>query len=41
MTFPWVRECVGNGALKLHGFYFGIETGELLRLEKDGKFRAV
>jgi carbonic anhydrase len=41
MTFPWVRERVQNGSTKLHGFYFGIETGELLRLDKDGKFRAV
>lgn len=41
MTFPWVRERVDSGETKLHGFYFGIESGELLRLEKDGKFRAV
>jgi carbonic anhydrase len=41
MTFPWIRERVDSGALKLHGWYFGIESGELLRLEKDGKFRAV
>jgi carbonic anhydrase len=41
MTFPWVRERVESGALKLHGWYFGIESGELLRLDKDGKFRAV
>jgi carbonic anhydrase len=41
MTFPWVRQCVEAGALALHGWYFGIESGELLRLGKDGKFRAV
>jgi carbonic anhydrase len=41
MTFPWVRERVESGETKLHGFYFGIEAGELLRLDKDGKFRAV
>jgi carbonic anhydrase len=41
MTFPWVRERVDSGATKLHGLYFGIESGELLRLGKDGKFRAV
>jgi carbonic anhydrase len=41
MTFPWVCERVEDGSTKLHGFYFGIETGELLRLDKDGKFRAV
>ena len=41
MTFPWVRERIESGEMKLHGFYFGIETGELLRLDGDGKFRAV
>jgi carbonic anhydrase len=41
LTFPWLRERVESGDLKLHGFYFGIESGELLRLDKDGKFRAV
>jgi len=41
MTFPWVRERVESGATKLHGWYFGIESGELLRLGKDGKFRPV
>jgi carbonic anhydrase len=41
MTFPWVRERVESGATRLHGWYFGIETGELLRLGKDGKFRPV
>ena len=41
MTFPWVRERVEQNDLQLHGFYFGIDSGELLRLGKDGKFRAV
>ncbi|HEX2116374.1 MAG TPA: carbonic anhydrase [Alphaproteobacteria bacterium] len=41
MTFPWIRERVESGSLALHGWYFGIESGELLRLDKDGKFRAV
>jgi carbonic anhydrase len=41
MTFPWVRERVESGDMALHGWYFGIESGELLRLDKDGKFRAV
>jgi hypothetical protein len=36
-----VRERVESGATKLHGWYFGIESGELLRLGKDGQFRPV
>lgn len=29
MTFPWVRERVEAGSLKLHGWFFDIGTGEL------------
>ncbi|TAJ80962.1 MAG: carbonic anhydrase [Gallionellaceae bacterium] len=31
MTFPWVKERVESGALTLHGWYFDIEHGQLLR----------
>jgi len=31
MTFPWVRERVEVGTLTLHGWYFDIEHGQLLR----------
>jgi carbonic anhydrase len=31
MTFPWVRERVENNALALHGWYFDIEHGQMLR----------
>jgi carbonic anhydrase len=30
MSFPWIRERVEAGGLALHGWYFDIETGELL-----------
>ncbi|HLP98131.1 MAG TPA: carbonic anhydrase [Sideroxyarcus sp.] len=33
MTFPWIRERVENGSLTLHGWYFDIEHGQLLRYE--------
>jgi len=29
-TFPWIQERVARGALKLHGWYFDIEHGQLL-----------
>lgn len=29
MTFPWIKERVVAGTLKLHGWYFDIESGEL------------
>lgn len=35
--FPWIAERVQAGALDLHGWYFDLETGELLRLV-DGLF---
>ncbi len=38
MTFPWIRERVEHGALTLHGWYFDIEHGQLLRY--DGASRA-
>jgi carbonic anhydrase len=33
MTFAWVRERVEAGQLALHGWYFDIEHGELLRYQ--------
>jgi carbonic anhydrase len=30
MSFPWIRERVQAGRLTLHGWYFDIDTGELL-----------
>lgn len=38
MTFPWIRERVDGGALTLHGLYFDIEKGDLMRLLPDGRF---
>lgn len=32
-TFPWINERVSNGSLILHGWYFDIGQGELLRYE--------
>lgn len=31
MTFPWISERVNSGTLTLHGWYFDIENGQLLR----------
>ncbi|MBI5658639.1 MAG: carbonic anhydrase [Nitrosomonadales bacterium] len=42
MTFPWVRERVGGGTLTLHGWYFDIEHGRLLRHDAaTGAFEAL
>jgi carbonic anhydrase len=32
-TFPWVRERIENGQLNLHGWYFDIQQGQLLRFD--------
>ena len=41
MTFPWVAEAVVGGRLSLHGAYFDIRHGQLLRMGADGKFNPV
>ena len=42
MTFPWVRERIAQGALKLHGWYFDIEHGRLLRYDSaSASFQAL
>jgi carbonic anhydrase len=41
-TFPFVKAAVEEGALKLHGAYFGVASGKLLvRNEGTGQFEAV
>ncbi|MEN3930225.1 carbonic anhydrase [Microvirga sp. W0021] len=42
MTFPYVKERVEQGLLKLHGAYFGVATGRLLiRNSETGNFEPV
>lgn len=33
LTFPWIKQRMGTGTLKLHGWYFDIESGDLLRYD--------
>ncbi len=33
MTFPWIGERVASGKVTLHGWYFDIEHGQLLRYD--------
>jgi carbonic anhydrase len=40
MNFPWVRDRVESGRLRLHGAYFAISDGVLHVLDTDsGSFR--
>jgi carbonic anhydrase len=42
MSFNWIRERVEDGRLKLHGWYFDIEHGQLLQYEADNcRFNAM
>jgi carbonic anhydrase len=41
MTFPWIREAVDEGRLRLHGGHFGIRSGRLYMLGASGKFAPV
>ena len=38
LTFPWVKEAVDAGKLKLHGWYFDLGTATLYTLNDSGKF---
>jgi carbonic anhydrase len=38
MTFPWVRERVEDGRLRLHGGHFDIRFGVLAMIRPDGEF---
>jgi carbonic anhydrase len=41
-SFPWILERVERGELALHGWYFDIDTGELLGYRADvGRFEAL
>ena len=37
LTFPWVLRRVESGSLFLHGWYFDIQRGELLRYSPDAE----
>lgn len=40
LTFPWVKEAVAEGRLALHGWYFDLQSGELLEFDpKEQAFR--
>ncbi len=42
MSFPWIKNRVSSGHLQLHGWYFCIEDGSLLLLDKTtNEFSAV
>lgn len=30
MTYPWIQSAVAQGALRLHGWHFNLESGEML-----------
>jgi carbonic anhydrase len=42
MTFPWLAERVSRNALALHGWYFDLENGDLLRCDRaTGEFTPI
>lgn len=32
-TFPWIKSGIDNGTIEMHGWYFRIDDGKLLKLE--------
>jgi carbonic anhydrase len=41
MTFPWIKDAVEAGRLRLNGCFFDIRSGILERLGADGIFRPI
>ncbi len=41
LTFPWVRDRVYDDKLKLHGWWFDLEAGELLEHKTGGAWTAL
>ena len=41
LTFPWIREAVEAGRLRLHGCYFDTRSGALLVMDPNGAFAPV
>ena len=41
LTFPWVIRRVGNGRLKLHGWWFDLEAGKLQAHEAGGDWKTL
>jgi carbonic anhydrase len=42
MTFPWIRERVESGRLTLHGWYFDIDSGDLVAYDPSlGRFAPI
>ena len=41
LTFPWLKERVENGGLKLHGWWFDLEAGELLAHEAGDDWKTL
>ncbi|WP_295641074.1 carbonic anhydrase, partial [uncultured Mailhella sp.] len=35
LTFPWVKDAVEKGGLSLHGWYFDLQSGELLEYDSS------
>jgi len=41
VTFPFVKQAVEAGRLKLNGWYFDFDQGELFERQADGSYRAL
>jgi carbonic anhydrase len=41
LTFPWVKKRVEDERLKLHGWWFDLEVGELLAHEAEDDWKSL
>ncbi|MFD9444011.1 carbonic anhydrase [Streptomyces sp. NPDC060006] len=38
-SYPVARQRIGSGRLRLHGWYYEVDTGQVHELDEDGRFR--
>ncbi len=41
LTFSWIRERVESGSLQLHGWYFDLESGDLLYIDANDEYQKI
>ena len=41
LSFPWVKKRAGSGDLRIHGWWFDLEAGDLMSCEKTGAWTSL
>ena len=41
LSFPWVKKRAGSGNIRIHGWWFDLEAGDLMSCEKTGEWKSL